>query len=178
MSKSPVSEGSREADAVNEPVISSVSGAANTQQAADAASSDGRPLITLEALQHAMTGTFQAGSQTVTPTIGELLHPDILVPAFESEAMAGALPTLLALLPEQDCRDRHALTHVLRSPGLRAQAGALTNALASGGVQDLLASFGLLSDDPSAATAVGAAGVQFFLRVLKKISEQNGALRE
>lgn len=166
-----------EADAVVEPVISAP-GASHSQQTASSAASDDRPPITLEALQRAMTGASSTGSQPVTPTIGELLHPDLLTPAFESEAMADALPALLELLPEQDREDLNALTDVLRSPGLRAQAGALTNALASGGVQDLLASFGLPSDDPSAATAVGAAGVQVFLRVLKSLSARQGALRK
>lgn len=176
--KSLASQDSPETDAVREPAMPSVPGASHRQLTASSPSSDARASITLEALQQAMTGASNTGSQPVTPTIGELLHPDLLGPAFESEAMADALPELLELLPRQDSIDVSALTDVLRSPGLRAQAGALTNAMASGGVQDLLASFGFPCDDPSAATAVGAAGVQVFLRALKNISDRQGALRK
>jgi UCH-binding domain len=116
-----------------------------------------------------MAGT-ASGVQVVTPTIGELLAPDVLRAAFEDDAMADALSDLRELLPEQERCDPNALADVLRSPALKAQAAALTNAMANGGVVDLLASFALPLDDPTAATAVGAAGLQAFFRALRKIS--------
>lgn len=163
---------------VRDPVISSVGGASDAIESASITPPVGRQSITLEALQDAMSGAAGSETHSATPSIGDLLHPDVLTPAFESDAMAGAVPMLLELLPEQECRDVNALTDVLRSPGLKAQAGALTNAIASGGVRGLLSSFGLPCDDSSASTAVGAAGIEVFLRVLKKISEEKKALPE
>lgn len=168
-----VSELNAEEERVTSPAVGAAAG-----ETPSPALPDGNASITLEALHSAMAGAGASGGQPVTPTIGELLHPDVLKPAFESEAMAGALPTLLSLLPEQDSGNRSALGDVLRSPALRSQAGALTNAMASGGVQELLASFGLPNDDPSAAVAVGAAGLQVFFRALKKISKPDPSLQK
>jgi hypothetical protein len=129
-------------------------------------------VVTLEALQQAMMGA--AATPETTPTVGDLLHPEVLRGALESAGMAAALQGLRQLLPEQDRADPGGLLEVLRSPALRAQAAALTSAMASGGVADLLASFGLpAGDPPAAANAVGASGLQAFFRSLRQIPRKD-----
>lgn len=154
--------------AISSSALPSIAGDPSSQAETTAAVPESTSLVTLERLQQAMAGA-ASGTQAATPTVGELLHPDILQVAFADEAMSEALPSLASLLPEEDRRNPRYLTDVLRSPALRAQAAALTNALASGGVEDLLASFGLPVGDPAASTAVGAAGLQAFFRALRNI---------
>lgn len=124
--------------------------------------------VTLAALQNAMSGT-AAGASQATPTLGDLLHPAVMKPALESPEMIAELPKLATFLPDGEAIGIDSVLGALRSPALRAQAASLTNALASGGAGDLIATFGLPSDNPNAAAAVGAAGVQAFFASLRRV---------
>lgn len=128
--------------------------------------------VTLESLQQAMAGIPNPASASETPTVADLVHPDVLGPALTNAASSADLSSLVALLPEDERSNEGALMEILRSPALKTQAAALTSALASGAGAELLTSFGMPTDPASAAP--GVAGLQAFLRSLKRMQDENG----
>lgn len=90
------------------------------------------------------TALLQAQREAVltTPTISELLNPDTLKSVLEDPRIQAQLPSLLEHLPEQD-RSVDRIPEILRSPPLRSQAAALSNALQSGQASELIRSFEL-----------------------------------
>lgn len=130
--------------------------------------STSNPGVTLAGLQEAMAGATATLAQA-TPTLGEVLHPDVMGDVLNSTEMVAELPKLAEYLPGGERSDVESILNVLRSPALRAQAASLTNALASGGAADLIASFGLPGGDPGATTAVGAAGLNAFFASLRRV---------
>jgi hypothetical protein len=136
--------------------------------------SAGNVSVTLDALQRAIAGTANLANATsshaLTPTLSDLLHPDVIGPALDHPSMVAVLPSLLKRLPEQDQESLENLRQVLLCLPLRSQAAALTNALASGSAAELLASFSIPPDHASSAGAIGEAGVRAFLRALRNLA--------
>jgi hypothetical protein len=130
--------------------------------------------VTLEALQRAIAGTASSGNidptSALTPTLSDLLHPDVIGPALDHPSMVELLPNLLKQLPEQDQESVGNLRQVLLCLPLRSQAAALTNALASGSAAELLTSFSIPFDRASGAGAIGEAGVRAFLQALRNLA--------
>lgn len=136
-----------------------------------------RDEVTVETLQQVLasmsnTSTYPATTnQMITPLLTELLDPEIIEPVLRSPHLESFLPRLRQLLPQDDQDDPAALYNVIRSHPLRAQASALTNALASGSTRELLHSFSMPPD--SGAGSVGVAGVQAFLRSLLALEDSD-----
>jgi hypothetical protein len=138
----------------------------------------GAEAVTLDHLQRAMAGMTDSGGNSslarVTPSLTDLLHPAVIGDALHHPSMAPFLANLLTLLPEQDRNDPSNLEQVLNCAPLRAQAAALTNALASGSTGELLDSFSIPQDSSIATAGIGAAGVQSFLQALRNMSRRRG----
>jgi UCH-binding domain len=136
----------------------------------------GAEAVTLDHLQRAIAGMTNSGGSSslagVTPSLADLLHPAVIGDALHHPSMAPFLANLLKLLPEQDRDDASNLEQVLNCPPLRAQAAALTTALASGSTGDLLASFSIPQDSTTDSGGIGAAGVQSFLQALRNLSRR------
>ncbi|KAI0567474.1 Proteasomal ubiquitin receptor Rpn13/ADRM1 [Gracilaria domingensis] len=123
--------------------------------------------INLERYQGMIPGTALAQRREEvlkTPTLLDLLNMDILQPALQSSSFQEKIPALLAKLPEQD-RSIDKLADVLRSPSLRGQAAALSNALHSGHANEILSSFGL---PVSSGQQIYRYGLKQFLDALVK----------
>lgn len=105
-----------------------------------------------------------------TPNLLEVLNAEALQPIMQDPKFQEKLPSLLEHLPEQD-RSAEKLIEVLRSPSLRAQVMALSNAFHSGHANELLHSFGLASSSEQQAYQYGLK--QFYDALVKYQRDQN-----
>lgn len=138
-----------------------------------------RGQITLEQMRQALESRSQASANptsvlaiaqremvATTPTVGDLLNIDNLRTTLADSHMQEAIADLFQHLPEQD-RSLDAIEQVLRSPPLRTQAAALSQALQSEQVTELLRSFEL----PVPETQ-GGYGLRTFLDALLKLEKE------
>mmetsp|Transcript_5828 Transcript_5828/g.17446 ORF Transcript_5828/g.17446 Transcript_5828/m.17446 type:complete len:288 (-) Transcript_5828:177-1040(-) len=103
-----------------------------------------RAQITTEQLESIL----ESISRTVptdTPSVSELLGPDIVIPILRDPAIEESLQSLVEHLPDGDSSPE-ALAELLRSPQFRQQVASLSHALQSGQGTELLRSFGIESD--------------------------------
>lgn len=107
-----------------------------------------------------------------TPTVGDLLSLDNLRTALADNRVQEAMIDLFQHLPEQD-RSVDAIEQVLRSPPLRTQAAALSQALQSEQAAELLRSFEL----PMPETE-GGYGLQMLLDALLKLEKETRERRD
>lgn len=107
-----------------------------------------------------------------TPSLVELLSPETLRTALSDERLQALLPALLQHLPEED-RSVERIQELLRSPPLRAQAAALTQALQSGQAAELIRSFEL-----PASQSLGGYGLRAFLDALVELERRAKEERE
>lgn len=105
-----------------------------------------------------------------TPNLLDVLNVDALQPIIQDPKFQEKLPSLLEHLPEQD-RSAENLIQVLRSPSLRGQVMALSNALHSGHANEILSSFGLPSSSEQQVYQYGLK--QFYDALMKYQRDKN-----
>lgn len=101
-----------------------------------------------------------------TPSLGDLLNPEVLTDALADERLQALLPDLLQHLPEQE-RSVGQIPEILRSPPLRSQAASLSQALRSGQAEELIRSFEL-----PVPSNMSAYGLRAFLDALLELERQ------
>lgn len=134
-----------------------------------------RNQITLDQLREALqtrnvdVSTAQRELVLTTPSALDLLNTEALEPVLPHSRLTELLPSLMEHLPEQD-RSVDRLIQVLRSPPVRVQAAALSNALQSGQASEILRSFGLPVGDGQSPYGMKA----FLDALIEYQKQQNG----
>lgn len=138
-----------------------------------------RGQVTLEQMRQALESRSQAPATTTSdlamaqrevmatsPTISDLLNVDNLRTTLADSHVQEAITGLFEHLPEHD-RFLDAIEQVLRSPPLRAQAAALSQALQSEQAAELLRSFEFPLPDSQ-----GGYGLRMLLDALLKLERE------